>query len=71
MKKFVISYLDFFDNALMMEKVTGTDKESVLRNYLFNMNSDWAKIERFSTMTYDELVDYALDGDLAIGVMEV
>lgn len=71
MKTFVVSYLSFFDNALLMEKVSGPDRETVLRNYLFNLDSGWGDADGFSTMSYDEMVDYALDGDLAIGVMEV
>lgn len=71
MKQFVISYLNFFDNDLQMEKVSGTDRETVLREYLFGQDPAWTDADGFSTMTYDELVDYALDGDLAIGVLEV
>ena len=71
MKEFVIFYLDFFDSALLMERVSGTDRESVLREYLFGLDPRWGDAEGFSIMNYDELVDYALDGDLAIGVIEV
>ena len=70
MKHFVIGYLNFFDNAMTLSKVEASSKEEALRNYL-RMDLTPEGCEDISEMSYEDILDYCLDGEIAIDVIEI
>jgi len=68
MKKYAVSYMNFYDNNLML---TIVEAESPILAYLVcePLNKEW--VEQFGDATLDELMQNAFDSDFLFNVVEI
>lgn len=69
MKNFVIAYINFFDNEILMKKVEAENETKAVIEYLTKQYgydfSEWADV------TLDEIQQLCFDCDSMVGVTEI
>lgn len=66
MKKFVVGYLNFFDNDLLMEVVSASSYEEAIMNCSYVREFDFPK-----DSTFEDMKDILFNCDIVISAIEI
>ena len=68
-KTYIIGYLSFFDNELILKKVQATSKRDAIIRYFSSENEEWQDYE--FAPTHEQIILDLRNCDIAMNVIEV